>query len=122
MALAVGTQVYLDVDGGVMSDAPLFGVVDIINGDPPDVVRALWENGATQYFSTTDQSLNRLVDYENDANQADLLNRTAAIFRTSGVIKRSFFVDPGGANVRTVLLVTPDGRYIIASLASVRIG
>jgi hypothetical protein len=61
VALVVGDMVYLAVNGGLMTRSPLFGVVDYINGDPPDIVRVCWSNGATQFFSSVDESLNRLV-------------------------------------------------------------
>jgi hypothetical protein len=61
MALAVGNRVYLDVSSGFLGDPPLFGVVDRIGGTAPDVVRVCWENGATQYFASEDESLNRLI-------------------------------------------------------------
>lgn len=58
MALAAGNKVFLSLYGlpsGLMSDPPLLGVVDKIDGSAPDLVRICWENGATQFFQSTNE-------------------------------------------------------------------
>ena len=45
MTLAVGACVYLDAGNDLMSDPPLSGVVDTVNGVAPEVVRVAFENG-----------------------------------------------------------------------------
>jgi hypothetical protein len=67
MALAAGDLVYSVVNSGLLSQSPLFGQVDYVNGDPPDPVRVCWFNGATQFFSSTDESESKLVVFTDGA-------------------------------------------------------
>lgn len=58
MALVAGNKVFLSIYGlpsGLMADPPLLGVVDKIDGTAPDLVRVVWENGATSFFQSTNE-------------------------------------------------------------------
>lgn len=116
MALAVGDRVYLNVNGGLRSDPPLFGRVDVINGNAPDVLRINWENGANQIFSSTTPSF--LEEFSADPNEGALLgSRVAGLGAALGIVVRSWMRDPDGANERTLMFVTPDGLYGILPVA-----
>lgn len=110
MALAQGDEVYLNVDGGLLSDPPLFGVISTIAGvGDPIVVN--WRNSGTQGFASADEATNKLVKVATDPGAADLVGRKKRF--TLGVVLdghvlRSFLV---GA-VQTALLrvdKTPGG-------------
>jgi hypothetical protein len=104
MALAAGNNVFLEVNGGFMSDAPLFGVIDYINGAAPDLVRITWEHHIQSTFSTVDQALNRLVVIGEDPAMDSVAGKYTTIFGLSAFICRSFFREPGGVNQRCALV------------------
>lgn len=118
MTLAAGNFVYLEVNNGLMTDPPLFGVVDFVNGSDEDVVRVCWENGAQTTFSTTNQSLNKLVIIGNDSSQGQVIGNNIMVpgvgpTRIPGIVCRSFFKEPSTINERSalVLIVRDDPRY-----------
>lgn len=103
--LAAGDRVYSTVNGGIMSQPPLFGVVDLIDGTGDDLVRVCWENGATQYFDTIVDTACALQVFTADSSEASWIGRrlgfsVGTLGRLNGVIMRSFVV----ASVRTFLV------------------
>lgn len=71
MTLSVGNKVYLSANSGLMADPPLFGVVDVTTGPAaPDVVRVCWENGATQFFQSTNEAAVGLVIMGDDGAES----------------------------------------------------
>lgn len=79
MALVVGDLVYMAVNGGRQTDPPLFGVVDVVNGEPPDIVRVNWENGAQQTFASATEAVNRLVAFTDGALTTSLAVRRVLV-------------------------------------------
>lgn len=119
MALAPASQVFLNVISGLLPAQPLFGVVDYINGDAPDVVRVNWENGATQFYASTDQGVNLLAEIADDPDQEAVLTRYCNVSpsvasRGSGVVVRSFLLNPDTSNERTLLIRTDEGMYLVS--------
>lgn len=113
MTLAAGKRVYLDLGPGGMSDVPLRGVVDQVN-KPPYVVRVVGENFAPLTFDSTDQTVNRLVVYGDDATSID--GKVFKVGELIGTVIRSWMREPETANERTVLFLVvradPRGRQV----------
>lgn len=118
MALAAGDRVYLSVNGGLRSDPPLFGRVDVTSGSAPDVVRVNWENGSNQTFN--DATPQRLVEIAEDPEESALIGArmNGPTVAQSGVVVRSWIEDPDGAAVRTAMLLNADEMWVILPVSS----
>ncbi len=120
MALAVGDRVYLSVNGGLLSDPPLFGRVDVIGGSAPDVIRVNWENGVNQSFDTASPA--RLVEVATDPNELEYLGAdvNGITNELSGRVVQTWIEDPNGSATRTALILTPFGLWVILEVANIQ--
>lgn len=111
MALAVGDLVYLDAGDDLQQDSPLFGTVDIINGDAPDQYRINWENGIQEFFSATATA--KLVEIAVDPSADQFVGRWVLSPMAGGSqVMRSFLAVDSG-NARTFLIRTQQGYYFV---------
>jgi hypothetical protein len=117
MTLAAGNLVYLAANDGLMSDPPLFGVVDLIGGTDPNNIRINWENGMQQFYGTISAGA-RIVEIAIDSDQSFIGEIALVSFSGKQIgaqIVRTFYKDPDGANERSALLRIPgNGLWIVA--------
>jgi len=93
-ALALANQVYAaDQEGPLLTEKPLFGFVDIINGTGTDVTRVNWmEIGAQNTFnSTTDDGCGLRIALA-DSQQASLLHTQVTRFGITGIVIKTWLV------------------------------
>lgn len=120
MTLAVGNEVVHTVNGGFMAEPALFGVVDLITGTLPDLVRVCFENGSTQFFNSTNEALVGLQIVTEINTDIGKRKRATGLGNAEVYVMRTWtYSGTEYALVRTVGVMESAGRPLVPTMYAI---